>query len=241
METAFQTRKQIAEQCWQQIGELLPLLDKARRFEPKDNLMLWGKEQLWLPPWSESEKKIMGKLRDKYAHMGWEVDARGLTKLDNTWKDRNKKERYKDMSLGEVIDLRNEMLKLLTRQLYQKFYITCSQCDVVAGHPEKLPCGHIAYPGNFDDLPLLLYHPPNTTVELEIWFGPSEVDRPDFSLGMARMLLQPAFERSPEMTPSTDRTGLDNPTGEAELKGGRMVGGRVRFPLNIVAGNDSQL
>ena len=241
METAFQTRKQIAEQCWQQIGELLPLLDKARRFEPKDNLMLWGKEKLWIPPWSDSEKKRMGKLRDRYAHMGWEVDARGFTKLDNTWKDRNKKERYKDMSLREVIDLRDEMVKLLTRQLYQKFYITCSYCNVVAGHPDRLPCGHIAYPKNFDDHPPLLYHPPNTTVEWEVWLGPSEADKPDFSLGIARMLLQPAFERSREMTPSTDRTGLDNPTGEAELRDGRMVGNRVRFPLNIVAGNNSQL
>jgi hypothetical protein len=36
MENAFQTRKQIAEQCWQQIRELLPLLDKAQRFETKE-------------------------------------------------------------------------------------------------------------------------------------------------------------------------------------------------------------
>ena len=79
IENALQTRKQIAEQCWQQIRELLPLLDKAQRFEPKDSLMFWGKEKLWLPPWSGSEKKEMGKLRNRYAHMGWEVDARGFT------------------------------------------------------------------------------------------------------------------------------------------------------------------
>jgi hypothetical protein len=227
MENALQTRKQIAEQCWQQIRDLLPLLDKAQRFEPKDSLMFWGKEQSWLPPWSDSEKRKMGKLRNRYAHMGWEVDARGFTKLDNTWKDRNKKERYKDMSLEEVIDLRNEMVKLLTRQWYLKFYLTCSHCNVVAEHPDKLSCGHIAYPENFDD------HP-HTTVESEIWLGPSEADRPDFSLGIARMLLQPAFERSREMTQSTDRTGLDNPIGGAELKGGRIVRGHVRFPLDIV-------
>ena len=137
-ETAFQTRKQIAELCWQQIGELLPLLDKDQRFEYEDNLMLWGKERLWLPPWSDSEKRRMGKLRNKYAHMGWEVDAHGLTKLDNTWKDRNKKKRYKDMSLEEVLDLRNEMLKLLTRQLYQQFYLTCSHCNMVAEHPRQI-------------------------------------------------------------------------------------------------------
>ena len=234
MENALQTRKQIAEQCWQQIRELLPLLDKAQRFEPKDSLMFWGKEKLWLPPWSDSEKKAMGKLRNRYAHMGWEVDARGFTKLDNTWKDRNKKERYKDMSLEKVVDLRNEMVKLLTRQLYQKFYLTCSHCDVVAEHPDKLSCGHIAYPENFDDHPPLLYCPPNTTVEWEIWLGPSESDRPDFSLGIARLFLQPAFERSREMTQTIDKKGLDNPIGEAELKGGRIVRGRVRFPLDIV-------
>ncbi len=234
MENAFQTRKQIAEQCWQKIRELLPLLDKAQRFETEDNLMFWGKERLWLPPWSDSEKRKMGKLRNRYAHMSWEVDARGFTKLDNTWKDRNKKKRYKDMSLEEVIDLRNEMVKLLTRQLYLKSYVTCSHCNVVAEHPDKLPCGHIVYPDNFDDHPPLIYYPPNTSVELEIWFGPSETDIPDFSLGIARMLLQPAFERSREMTQSTDRTELDNPIGEAELKDGRIVRGRVRFPLDMV-------
>ena len=138
------------------------------------------------------------------------------------------------MSLEEVVDLRNEMVKLLTRQLYQKFYLTCSHCDVVAEHPDKLSCGHIAYPENFDDHPPLLYCPPNTTVELEIWLGPSESDRPDFSLGIARLFLQPAFERSREMTQTIDKKGLDNPIGEAELKGGRIVRGRVRFPLDIV-------
>ena len=61
MENALQTRKQIADQCWQQIRELLPLLDKAQRFETKDNLMFWGKEQLWLSPWSDSEKKKNGQ------------------------------------------------------------------------------------------------------------------------------------------------------------------------------------
>ena len=234
MQNVFQNRKQMAEQCWQEISQLLPLLDKAQRFERDDSLMLWGKEKLWMPPWSVNEKKRMGQLRNRYAHMGWEVDANGSTKLDNTWKDRNKKGRHKDLSLEEVIALRNEMIKLLTRQLYQKFYITCSHCCVVAEHPDKLPCGHTTYPENFDDHPPLLYRPPNTTVEWEIWLGPSEADRPDLSLGMARMLLQPGFERSRELTQTIDKTTLDNPFGHVELKGGRMLGRRARFPFEVV-------
>jgi len=232
-ESDFPTREQMAAQCWQQIDELLPLLDKAQRFELEDHPARWGKEGLWLPPWSDSEKKRMGMLRNKYAHVGKEVDANGFTKLDNTWKNRNKK-RYRDMSLEEVIDLRNEMVKLLTRELYQKFYITCSNCNAVAEHPEKLACGHIAYPGGFDDHPPLLYYTPDTTVELEVCYGPSEDDKPDLSLGISRMLLQPIFERSQEMTPSADRTGLDNPIGKMDLRNGRMVGNCIRFQLDIV-------
>ena len=48
METAYwRSASSIAEQCWQTNWRATPSLGQGQnRFEPKDNLMLWGKEKL---------------------------------------------------------------------------------------------------------------------------------------------------------------------------------------------------
>ena len=143
--------------------------------------------------WNGKERQRAKEISNRYfAHSEGAPGPDGTVVVAYRYKSKTE---HFSLTAKEIESLRDEVLRLVSKQLFVNFEVSCAVCGASSdGTP--IDCGHLDYSGVDTDSPALFIRVPNTKVNAVI-FCRSDVDR---GTNFTKSILMPTLSHGPDIT-----------------------------------------